>query len=125
VLCVYAVWIKCYIFTTTWNCLLLSFQKKRNSSLISALWGVYEHKRNINPFNKVRFLSAWILTFQCDFWRNLIDVIEVLVYAMHSWDFNIIVIPICVICFKIYSNPLEPDRLGCIAFTKNLDKVYC
>jgi len=49
----------------------------------------------------------------------------ILVDRVTLWDFNIIVIPICVICFKIYSNPLEPDRLGCIAFIKNLDKVYC
>jgi len=55
----------------------------------------------------------------------IIDVIEVLVNAMHSgrsgysWDFNIMDIPIMRNLFQnTFKSLRDPDRPECIAFTK-------
>jgi len=48
----------------------------------------------------------------------------ILVILLYRWDFNIMDIAICVICFKIRSNPKVglSNRIHCIY--QNLDNIY-
>jgi len=59
--------------------------------------------------------------------RRGIDVIEVLVNAMHSGlPFNLMDISIFVIYFKIRSNPMVGRSTECIAFTKtSIRSIRC